>query len=253
MRKNIVFLFTAIVLCAGAMCFAVFYGHSIPQNIFSFLDIGTYRMPPDAVEINSSSVYGQIFTPNFDYLFMISFFVPAQNLNSDQKLVFHLTQAVDSAKDIATISWNYSELKFKKNNFYIVPPDRESGKDGFHFHVQFSPIKESKNKKFYFYLESPGAQKGEGLKVGIWKNISYYEALTDGGLVLNHLKAEGYMAFRTYNTIIWNFRALIRVIGARFSRDTPFMLFYVSTLCALLFSMAIITKKRPSVGRGMHG
>lgn len=253
MRRNITPLLLAVLLCAGIACFAVLYNDRIPHNIFSFLDIGTYQVPPEAVEINSSSVCGQIFTPNFNNLFMLSFFVPAQNLNRNKKIIFHLTPALDQDKDIVTSTWNYDELAFKKNNFYIVPPDRESGEKGFHFHVQFAPIEESKNKKFYFYLESPGAQEGEGLKVGIWKT-HYYEALTDGSLVLNHINADGYMAFRTYNTIRWNFHALIRTITARLADDKPFLFFYAGALCALLLSMTVIIKKNKAPeGSRIHG
>lgn len=243
--KAILILSIASIICL--MVFIWLIKDKIPNNIFCFLDIGTYRIPPKTAEVNSSNICGQSFVSNFDGLFMISVFIPTQNLNSDKELYFHLKNNKDDKKDLVTLKWKFNELHFKENNFYLVPPDQESSEKGFHFHFQFQPIKDSKNKEFYGYFEATKAELGEGIKLGVWDNIRYYEALTKGSMFINHKPAKGYLAFRTYNTWEGSAKDIFNEICARFSGDVPFTFFYgclIFVIFAGLLTIGAVNKPK---------
>lgn len=214
--------------------------NKVPNNIFCFLDIGTYHIPPQSIEINSSNTCGQSFVSNFDNLFMMSIFIPKQSLNGNGELYFHLKKNKNDVKDLVTLKWKFNQIHFMEKNFYVVPPDRESGEDGFHFHFKFPSIKNSKNEEFYFYFESPDTNDGEGIKLGVWDNRNYYEALTKGTMFINHKPVKGFLAFRTYNTWIGSLPLLINEIKARLLNDKPFFIFYCACLF-MIFSCMMIT------------
>lgn len=242
MRKNKAILLSSVVLMLSlVVIFMVSISDKIPSNIFCFLDIGTYHIPPNSVEVNNSNIYGQSFVSNFDKLFMMSIFIPTQNLNSDKELYFHLKNKNDD-EDLVMLKWRINQIYFKENNFYLVPPDREFTEQGFHFHFQFPPIKNSKNKEFYFYFESPDARMGEGIKLGVWDNISYYEALSKGQMFINHKPANGFLAFRTYNTWKGKAKDILNEIYLRFCKDTSFAIFYFGLLFINLAGLLLISK-----------
>lgn len=235
MEKRIKFSLVAIVVVAVFFIgLGVLLEARIPKNIFCFLDIGTYRVPQESIEVNSIVQLRQTFISNFNNLFMLSIFIPTQNLNKEQELIFRLRQAGPGGSDLVTLKWKYNQISFKKNNFYIVPPDRESVKEGFHFHFRFLPIRNSKNKEFSFSLESPDAKPGEGLKVGFWSNRRYYEALTQSELFINQKAIKGFVAFRTYHTWQGNPVVILSQIKSRLLKDRQFIIAYGITLFVVL-------------------
>lgn len=247
MKKVKVILSFGAFLIIGISVFAWIIKDKIPDNIFSFLDIGTYQIPPKYVEVNSSSIYGQSFVSNFDDLFMMSIFIPKQNAKEDAELYFHLKRNRDDNKDLVMLKWKFSQIHFLKNNFYVIPPDRETSEKGFHFHFQFPPIVDSKGKEFYFYFESPGARQGEGIKLGLWDNRDYYEALTSGRLYINHKPTKGFLAFRTYNTWNGTFSFLMDKIKMRLLNDRAFLVFYCISLLIIFSAVTTISIKTKNI------
>jgi len=240
MKKNKAILITVLALLAIITGFTVFFWRiraRIPDNIFSFLDIGTYRVPPSFVEINSANAYYQSFVSNFDNLFIVSIFIPSQNLNSDKELIFSLKSSMDKSQDLVTLKWKFKDIHFKKNNFYIIPPDREETKEGFHFHFEFPPIKNSKNKEFYLYFESPDSKAGEGMRLGFWDNIDSYEGLAKGSLFRDNKPIRGFLAFRTYNTWQGNMKDAIKGIKGRLLLDKSFLIFYMVILLLVIVAL----------------
>lgn len=213
----------------------------IPNNIFCFLDIGTYHIPPSFIEVNSTCTYGQSFVSNFDNLFLLSIFIPRQNLNSDRELFFHLKENKDDRKDLLTLKWKFKDIRFRKNDFYAIPPDREITDKGFHFHFQFPPISNAKNKEFYFYFASPDSKPGEGIKLGLWDSIDYYEGLRKGEAFRNSQPLKGFLAFRTYNTWSQDKGRLINKIKTNLLRDKPFLIFYCTLLSLILSAIIIVS------------
>ena len=242
MRKAKYILVVSIFIAIGLIVYAAFIKTRVPNNIFCYLDIGTYRIPPEMVEVNSSNTYGQTFVSNFNDLFMMSIFIPKQDLNRNGDLYFHLKKNINDDKDLATLHWKFNQIHFLENSFYIIPPDRESTNKGFHFHFKFPPVKNSKNEEFYFYFESPNTKPREGIKLGIWNKISYYEALTKGNMFINHKPIEGFLAFRTYNTWEGKIADVFNKIYLRFCMDIPFALLYGCLIFVTLMGILFIRR-----------
>ncbi|MBI2027235.1 MAG: hypothetical protein HYS98_05480 [Deltaproteobacteria bacterium] len=252
MRRKIVVL----GLFLFSICIVFFYFQpkwKVPDNIYSFIDIGTFHVPPQKIEVHQSSNFGQSFVPNFENLFMMSVFIPSQNLNKDQTLIFHLRckpseDQVASDQDLVTKVWKFREISIKKNNFYTVPTDKENMPQGFHFHFEFPVISDVKNQELYFYFESPDSKPGEGIQIGYWYPRQYYESLTFGAAYSNHQPIEGYLAFRTYHTWKGNFKTLVISVKNRLLTDRVFLIFY-GILCVVIFLLlaAVWLKRRRSL------
>ena len=213
----------------------------VPKNIFSFQDIGTYRIPPQSVEVNEETTYGQSIVSNFNNLFMMTIFIPTQNLNKDRTLYFHLKRNKEDSADLIKLKWKFNQISPKKNNFYLIPSEAEITKKGFHFCFQFPVIKNTKYQSLYFYFEAPDAKKGDGLKIGYWDkwyNQNYYEALTAGASHKNHAPMPGFLAFRTFHTVTARGTTLINEIKSRLLKDKAFLIVYVTCL-ALLFLLTM--------------
>jgi hypothetical protein len=230
----VVFLFLAV-----ALLFSI--SNKIPFPWISFIDIGTYRMPPDYLEVNRQQTIGQSFVPNFDGLFMVSVFIPRQELKKDTLLIFHLKTNKDDPRDLVTLKWKYSQISFSRHSFYIIPPDRENTAAGFHFHIQFPVIKGIKGKELYLCFES-SVDRGSGLRIGVWEDAATFEGLSKGTLFINQKAMPGFLAFRTYNTWQGNLSSLMREIRINLLQDKPFFILYSSLLSIILFSVIVISQ-----------
>lgn len=235
---RVILLFSSIFLIISLAVLISSIKNGMLDKMFYFGDVGTYNIPFKTVEVNSSNIHGQSFTSNFNNLFMISIFIPKQNLNKDTELYFHLKNNRSDNKDLLTLKWNYNQIHSIENDFYLVHPARKSDDEGFHFHFHFPPIKDSKNKEFYFYFESIATRPGEGIKLGVWDNIDYYEALTKGQMFINDKPVKGFLAFRTYNIWVRNFSLLADEIKDRLLKDKAFLIFYCVSLF-IIFSATI--------------
>lgn len=244
MRKAKAILPIGIFLIICLIVFIALIKDKVPKNIFCFLDIGTYRTPPATIEINSSNICGQSFVSNFDNLFMISVFIPRQELDRDGELLFHLKKDKKDNKDLVTLKWRLNQIRFLENDFYVVPPDRESSEEGFHFHFKFPPISGSKNEEFYLYFESPDARPGKGIKLGVWNDRQYYEGLTKGKMFINDKPVKGFLAFRTYNTWSKSVKDVFNEICSRLSKDVPFSFFYGCLIFVTFVGSLLIKGKR---------
>lgn len=240
MRK-IHFLIIVVVLVAGAGIFTMSIYKKIPDNIFCFLDIGTHHPPGDFIEINGSTAVGQTFIPNFSDLLKVSVFVLKDDADPDGELIFHLRRK-DSKVDLVTKKLHISEIEPQHNDFYQIPPDPEY-KGGFHYHIQFPAIRDSKDKEFYFYLESPGVKNGGGIKVGIWKT-KYYEALRNGSGYINHKPVDYFIAFRTFNTWVGTPQTLLNDITSRLLKDKPFLAFYLSLITLTVIGILLTARSK---------
>lgn len=240
MQKNkSILLFFGLFAITALLVFAALIKNKVPDNIFSFMDIGTHRMPPSSIEVNRQNSCGQSFVSNFNGLFMMSVFIPKQDLDKDGELVFHLRSNDVKAPDLARLSWKFREIHFQDNSFYIIPPDRESTREGFHFHFSFTPIWDSSGKEFYFYFESLNTGPGDGIKLGVWDNVDYYEALTKGEMSLNYRPINGFLAFRTYNTWQDKLSDVFKVAFLRLRQDLSFSYFYTALIFSMFFGLIL--------------
>lgn len=246
-NKTMLLLFGLVIFIALiALIFITYFKGRIPSNIFSFVDIGTFMMPKSSIEVNSLNSYGQSFTSNFDNLFMMSIFIPRQSFAKGGELLFRLKRNKADGKDLATLNWKFDQIKFKENSFYVIPPDRESTVDGFHFHFQFPVIHDSKGREFYFSFECPSGP-GQGLRLGVWRNLKYYESLSKGKMFLNGEAEDGFLAFRTYNTWEGNAADIFLAILRRLKRDIAFIFFYAIVFLVVICALCVCSLARTDI------
>lgn len=232
-RKITIVIFPLVILLMILGCYIY---PKVPNNLFCFRDIGTHHVPPYMIGLKKGAI-GQTFVSNFDNLFRIAIFLSNRNVNRKAILRFRLRETAGE-QDIVTKEWNISNIKPVHNSFYKIPPDINVDK-GFHYHIQFTPIKDSRDKSFYFYFETQGLIEGESINFGIWKR-KYYEAMSEGSLFVNGKPKDDFLAFRSYNTWTGNMNDVFREVRRRLLLDKVFFFFYVFllffTLSGLIFT-----------------
>lgn len=228
-----------------AVCLILLFGRAIfaglPGNIFCFQDVGTHRVPSEFIEVNDKQSVGQSFMSNFAGLFKVAVFVSKNEADPDSAVCFHLRKKGGN-EDIFFQEWKLSEINPPKNDFYIIPEDPFTA-NGFHYHIQFPVINESKDQEFYFYLESPGVKSGRGIKVGIWKT-KYYEALRSGSMYINQRPSDYFVAFRTFNTWLGTSESLINDVKERLLKDKPFVVFYASIVTLTIIGILLTVRAK---------
>lgn len=98
-------------------------------------------------EIFGSNAQGQTFVSRYDNLSRIDVKLATYNRKNSYPVIFHLKSSLDSP-DLVTIKVNPEDIK----------------NDSYHI-FKFSPILDSKNKTFYFFLESEDSFPGNGFTV----------------------------------------------------------------------------------------
>lgn len=246
-KNKFIFLFLGLSAAVALLIFTALIKKRTPDNIFSFVDIGTYRIPPSSIEVNRYNSCGQSFVSNFSGFFMMSVFIPRQDLDKDGELVFHLRANDVNAPDLVRLSWKFRQIRFQDKSFYIIPPDRESTGEGFHFHFSFAPIWDSAGKEFYFYFESLNTGAGNGIKLGVWDKLSHYEALAKGEFFLNSKPAKGFLAFRTYNTWQGKPSDVFKAVFLRLRQDLSFLYFYAALIISIFFGLILCCARKGKI------
>jgi hypothetical protein len=166
------------------------YGLLIILILFSVNLILGYQVYDDSQEakgktweafdgIFGSKTVGQTFVSRYDELSRIDIALATYARTNTKEVVFHLREHVNSTVDIVKISINASTVI-----------------DNSHYTFSFSPIHNSKNRVFYFFLESPNSTPTNCITVWYTPSDSY----PDGGIVSVNVepKLDGDLIFRTY-------------------------------------------------------
>ncbi|MBI4744388.1 MAG: YfhO family protein [Actinobacteria bacterium] len=127
-------------------------------------------------EIFGSNTHGQTFISRYDNLSRIDIKLATYNRKNSYPMIFHLKSSFDSP-DLVTIKVNPEDIK----------------NDSYHI-FKFSPIPDSKNKTFYFFLESPNSFPGNGFTVWATPKDRY----KNGVRSLGHKPAFGDLDFATF-------------------------------------------------------
>lgn len=227
MYRRIIFFLIFCVLFSGIL----FLWGKASQNPFCFLDIGTHHIPPQSIEINASHSYGQSFVANFNHLFKISIFIFNQSFQKDHALYFRL---LEEGHEIFSREIRFQDIRPAAHDFHAIPPAAEINKQGFHFHIPFPVIQNSKNRNYSFYLES---SEVKGLKIGFWPNKNYYEALTKGNAFLNSTPLHGFLAFRTFHTWEGSPSNIFFTVKTRLLNDKVFFIFWCMSMILLFLNL----------------
>ena len=228
-----------LIVFASLFVFFISNAKKIPKPLFVFRDIGIPTIP----DIFTPEVYrehkvGQTFLANFSNLFRVGLFIENSTEKHGGDLIFHLKESFSAKTDLVKIIISASYIKQNIYDFYRVPPDPIS-KKGVFYYLQFIPIRDSKDKLFYFYVEAPSCSKDNGYKLGFFNSENYFSC-REGNAYIDNRPRKGYLAFQTQCSWEGNILDILNEIKNNLSKDRNFMKLYFS-LCSILFLIIIIS------------
>jgi hypothetical protein len=162
-------------------------------------------------EIYGENLFGQTFFNNGNDMDRIDILLATYARNNTGNITFHLREK-NGKFDLRTI---------------II--DVEKVPDNQYYSFTFSPIENSKNKFYEFFLESPSASSGNAITVWYHSTNSY----DFGNATINGTDISGDMAFQVFNKC--NVSQSIFDSFWRFSLDLKFFVGYVFIVLLVLF------------------
>jgi hypothetical protein len=166
-------------------------------------------------EIYGDTTSGQTFFDNENGLERIDILLATYARNNAGSVTFHLRENGEKS-DIRTIIFDANDVL-----------------DNQYYSFTFTPIEDSKNKSYEFYLESPSASSGNAITMWYNKTNSY----DLGNATLNGNTLVGDMAFKVFNKNKNNL--LISEFFRRFTQDFLFFVGY-SFIVLIVLSLLII-------------
>jgi uncharacterized membrane protein len=145
--------------------------------IYSTDSVGVFQVKADTPvgEILGETTVGQTFYSPLPELSSIDIELATWGRTNTKGVIFHLRESPESSDDIATIHVNAKNVM---NNAYN--------------NFRFPAIKNSANKSYYFFIESPESVKGNAITIWSSKNDTY----TQGTAYVNSKSIKGDLAFR---------------------------------------------------------
>jgi len=115
---------------------------------------------------------GQEFVAQQDNLCRIDLLMATYLRTNTQDIIFHLKESPDADEDLALIRVNGSQIQHDRYHSFSFPP-----------------LADSRQRSYYFYLESPGSIQGDA--VSVW-------AFMDGERIENGRPAKGQLVFAPF-------------------------------------------------------
>ncbi|WZL73643.1 hypothetical protein QBE52_02595 [Clostridiaceae bacterium 35-E11] len=141
------------------------------------INISQERAEKPVGEIIGRFKVGQTFYSTQDNFSGVYIKFATYNRNNMEDIIFHLKEEPGSRNDIYTTTFN--GMKIIDNEF---------------FKIEIPTIEDSKNKNYYFELESPKSMEGNAITV--WStNIDSYQG---GSTHINRKPVEGDLSFKTF-------------------------------------------------------
>lgn len=152
-------------------------------------------------EVAGDTQVGQAWRAPLPGLYSIELFLQPPALPARQPLTFHLRAGVDAGPDLWTAT---------------IDPEQILA--GVPYAVEFEPLRDSKAKTFYFYLESPESGPGEAVKA-VYGPESELEG---GSAYVNGQEVPGNLAFQTHYTL--RTREKVDLLLERMALGRPYFL-----------------------------
>ncbi|RPI56221.1 MAG: hypothetical protein EHM56_04640 [Chloroflexi bacterium] len=170
-------------------------------------------------EVAGSTQVGQAWMAPLPGLYRIELFLQPPATGSGQPLTFHLQAGVDATSDLWTAT--------------IDPGQIVAGSP---YAIEFEPLRDSRGRTFYFYLESPQSRPGEAVQF-VYGPASVLEG---GSAYLNGQEAAGNLVFQTYYSL--RTREKVDLLLERMAEGRPYLLgtkgFYVGL--AILYGLLLL-------------
>jgi hypothetical protein len=174
-------------------------------------------------ELTGGKTFGQSFICTRNNLYRIDLSTATYARINTSPVIFHLRSASPStsegaetfvATDILTITLPGPEVQNDRPTSFVFPP-----------------LHDSKDKAFYFLIESPEGAPGNAITV----YVNEYDQYLAGTAYRNGQPVAGDLAFTAYSQETFTFSGVIQDFLSRVTQDVPFFTCY----CALLLLVCI--------------
>ena len=169
-----------------------------------------------------STRVGQTWRAPLPGLYRIEVWLQPPRLGDSRPLTFHLRAGVDAASDLWTAT--------------VDPAQVAAGSP---YAIDFGPLRDSKDRTFYFFLESPQSQPGEAVRVVYGPKAT----LSDGSAYVDGREVAGDLVFQTYYTL--RTREKVDLLLERMAEGRPYLLgtkgFYVGLAVVNALLLLLLT------------
>ena len=174
-------------------------------------------------ELTGGRTFGQTFVCTRNNLYRIDLSTATYARINTSPVIFHLRSASPStsevaeafaAMDILTITLPGPEVQNDRPTSFVFPP-----------------LRDSKDKAFYFFIESPEGTPGNAITV----YVNEYDQYPAGTAYRDGQPVAGDLAFTAYSQETFTFSGVIQDFLSRATQDIPFFTCY----CALVLFVCV--------------
>ena len=169
-KRKFISLFYALSVIVTIL---IFFSISLPKKIVIF---NQSENNTAVGEIYGDRKIGQTFIAEYNNLSAVKVLLATYNRENHAEFIFHLKSEVKSKEDI-----------------HIYRDDTMWVQDNKFFRFPFPKIKNSKRKRYFFYLDSPQSKQGNAIT--IWSNTE--DLYKEGEKIVNGAASEGDLVFKT--------------------------------------------------------
>jgi len=175
-------------------------------------------------ELLDGESYGQSFVSTRDNLYRIDLGTATYaRTNTAPVSLRLLTESVERT-EIVSVTVPGPEVQNERPTSFIFPPQPDSA-----------------GKRYYFYIESPGATPGNAITLYANSNDQYKE----GTAFRNGQAVTGDLAFTAYSQDLYTFSEIVRGFWVRFVQDRAFAVCY-GLVMALMSASLVAVLLRPA-------
>ena len=166
--------------------------------------------------LQQGQTIGQTFAGKSNNLTGVKLFTRNPNLANREPIIFHLRESPTTDKDLAALTFSGANVGWD-----------------YALRIVFPPIADSKDKNFYFFLESPTTEAGQAVEFGYNQDDNYKE----GQAFVNGKVIPGDLFFVTfYKTSLGDF--VVSSINNLFSRVSLDQRFFIAYFFILLVAIS---------------
>jgi hypothetical protein len=193
------YLILALITAAWAIALA-----AVAKNAIDRLNVPPWGNPmadSTSAPLAGDTRVGQAFVAPMDGLYRIEVVLVPAPEDTDRPLILHLTAGPTAQEDLYTAEFSTTE----------IDPATALG-------FEFGPIRDSKGREFFFYLESPGTDLEEAPSVRFSPNST----LEPADAYLNGEPLAGDLAFHSFYTL--RTRDKVGLLLSRMTEDRPYLM-----------------------------
>jgi len=173
-------------------------------------------------ELVAGETFGQSFVCTRDNLYRIDLGTATYARTNSTPVIFHLQENPQANTSIISVTIPGPEIQNERPTS-----------------ITFSPLSNSRDQSYYFYIESPQAAPGNAITVYANEHDQY----PDGTAYRNGQPVAGDLVFTAYGQETYTFAGVWRDFASRVQQDIPFFICY-GFLVLVVFGLLIVSLLR---------